>query len=209
MNKLYTLALIVSSITFVSSAEAQHVKRTELPNGLVIVTKQVTTNSIVSVVVALKMGSLYETDSEAGLCSLMQDTIIKGTNDDQVGKLLQFAIENIDVVSGILYQPICFTGRIDQDQRQCQRYTLGDLAWDISESLENCQVYRDFYPLSITKPFSTLLQALQKAPKITCNCHPDCSLGTYLLVSPQSSWQNGTKDISNLDGRGNAFSRSL
>ena len=64
---------------FVTTAEAQQVKRTELPNGLVIVTKQVTTNSIVSVVVALKMGSLYETDEEAGLCTLMQDTIIKGT----------------------------------------------------------------------------------------------------------------------------------
>jgi zinc protease len=69
----------MSIIIFVSSAEAQKVKRTELLNGLVIVTKQVTTNNIVSVVVALKMGSLYETDSEAGLCSLMQDTIIKGT----------------------------------------------------------------------------------------------------------------------------------
>ena len=122
-------------------------------------------------------------ENEIKVC--LVPTIIKGTNDDQVGKILQFAIENIEVVSGISYQPVCFTGRIDHDQRQQQRYTLGDLAWDISESLENCQVYRDFYPLSIVKPFSTLLQALQKAPKITCNCHPDCSLGTYLLVSPQ------------------------
>ncbi len=112
-------------------------------------------------------------------------TIIKGVNDDQVGKILQFAIENIDVVSAISYQPVCFTGRIDQDQRERQRYTLGDLASDISESMENCEVYRDFYPLSIVKPISTLLQALQEAPKITCNCHPDCSLGTYVLISPQ------------------------
>ena len=112
-------------------------------------------------------------------------TIIKGTNDDQVGKILQFAIENIDVVSGISYQPVCFTGRIDQEQRQRQRYTLGDLAWDISDSMDNFQVYRDFYPLSIVKPLSTLLQALQMAPKIICNCHPDCGLGTYVLVSPK------------------------
>ncbi|MBN1294053.1 MAG: insulinase family protein [Candidatus Latescibacteria bacterium] len=54
-------------------------KRTELANGLVILTKPVITNSIVSVVVALKMGSLYETDDKAGLCTLMQDTILKGT----------------------------------------------------------------------------------------------------------------------------------
>ena len=42
-------------------------------------------------------------------------TIIKGVNDDQVEKILQFAIDNIDTVSGISYQPVCFTGRIEQD----------------------------------------------------------------------------------------------
>ncbi|MFC1606335.1 M16 family metallopeptidase [Candidatus Latescibacterota bacterium] len=56
-------------------------KRIELDNGLVVITKPVTTNRIVSIVVALKMGSLYETDDEAGLCTLMQDTIIKGTTN--------------------------------------------------------------------------------------------------------------------------------
>ncbi|MFC1692040.1 M16 family metallopeptidase [Candidatus Latescibacterota bacterium] len=54
-------------------------KRTTLPNGLVILTKPVTSNNIVSVVVTLKMGSLYETDDKAGLSTLMQDTLLKGT----------------------------------------------------------------------------------------------------------------------------------
>ncbi|HDY88956.1 MAG TPA: insulinase family protein, partial [bacterium] len=55
------------------------VNRTELPNGLVIITKPVKTNSIVSVVVSLRMGSLYEDDRNAGLCTLLQDTLQKGT----------------------------------------------------------------------------------------------------------------------------------
>ena len=112
-------------------------------------------------------------------------TIIKGVNEEQVGKIMQFAIENIDAVSAISYQPVCFTGRIDQAERERQRYTLGDLAQEIADGLENCEVYRDFFPLSIVKPLSSLLQAVQKAPKITCNCHPDCSVGTYMLVSPE------------------------
>ena len=129
--------------------------------------------------------SCIENCRQAEIKVCLVPTIIKGTNDDQVAKIMQFAIDNIDAVSGISYQPVCFTGRIDQQQREQQRYTLGDLAHDISKALENCQVYRDFYPLSIVKPLSSLLQAAQKAPKITCNCHPDCSLGTYLLVSPK------------------------
>jgi len=55
------------------------VKRSRLSNGLTIITKPARSNNIVSVVVTLKMGSLYETDEQAGLCTLMQDTVIKGT----------------------------------------------------------------------------------------------------------------------------------
>jgi zinc protease len=61
------------------SAEAQAVKRTTLDNGLVILTKPITTNAIVSVNVSLKMGSLYETDDKAGMFTLMQNTLLKGT----------------------------------------------------------------------------------------------------------------------------------
>ncbi len=60
-------------------AEAHALNKTVLPNGLVIITKPVRTNGIVSFVVNLKMGSLYETDETAGLCTLMQDTLRKGT----------------------------------------------------------------------------------------------------------------------------------
>ncbi|MFC1528853.1 M16 family metallopeptidase [Candidatus Latescibacterota bacterium] len=54
-------------------------KRTRLPNGLTVITKPARSNNIVSVVVTLKMGSLYETDDNAGLSTFMQDTVIKGT----------------------------------------------------------------------------------------------------------------------------------
>ena len=121
--------------------------------------------------------------SEIKVC--LVPTIIKGVNDDQVAEILRFAIKNVDAISAISYQPVCFTGRMDAAEREKQRYTLGDLAHHISGALDNCQAYRDFYPLSIVKPLSSLLQAIQKTPKITCNCHPDCSLGTYMLVSPE------------------------
>ena len=71
------LVMIILNAVFLSEALA--VNRTELPNGIVILTKPVTTNSIVSTVISLKMGSLYETDEMAGLCTLMQDTLQKGT----------------------------------------------------------------------------------------------------------------------------------
>ena len=76
----------------VVSAEAQAVKRTMLGNGLTIITKSLTTNKIVSVVVSLKMGSLYETDEQAGLYTLMQNTVVKGTktrSSEQIAEELE------------------------------------------------------------------------------------------------------------------------
>ena len=110
-------------------------------------------------------------------------TIIKTINDDQVGPIFRFAVENVDVVSAISYQPVCFTGRIDAEKRLQQRYTLGDLARDIADA-SGAVVARDFYPLSIVMPLSQLLETITGEPKIKPSCHTDCAFGSYFFVSP-------------------------
>ena len=110
-------------------------------------------------------------------------TIIKTVNDDQVGPIFHFAVDNVDVVSAISYQPVCFTGRIETEQRLQQRYTLGDLAHDLAQA-SGAVVERDFYPLSVVMPLSQLLESLTGQPKIKPSCHTDCALGTYFLVAP-------------------------
>lgn len=110
-------------------------------------------------------------------------TIVRGINSDQVGNIFRFALENIDTVSAISYQPVAFTGRIDHEQRAAQRYTLGHLAHDIAAA-SGASALRDMYPLSIVAPLSQMLAAVTGKPKITPSCHPDCAFGTYFLVSP-------------------------
>ncbi len=95
MNKLRIAFIGLTaflSMQHVISAEAQSVKKTRLDNGLVILTKPLTTNNIVSVAVSLRMGSLYETDEQAGLYTLMQNTVTKGTKSrtsDQIAEELE------------------------------------------------------------------------------------------------------------------------
>ena len=117
----------------------------------------------------------------AGMKICLVPTIVRGVNDDQVPKILRFAIDNIHVVSAIAYQPVAFTGRISTEQREAQRYTLGDLANDLA-STGLIDVDRDFYPLSLVAPVSRLLAALTGDPKITATAHPSCSSGTYFVV---------------------------
>ncbi len=110
-------------------------------------------------------------------------TIIKGVNDDQVGEIFRFAVENVDVVSGISYQPVSFSGRTDPTELAARRYTLGDLAHDIAEA-SGASPLRDMYPLSMVVPLAQFLQAVTGDAKIRPSCHPDCAFGTYFLVSP-------------------------
>lgn len=109
-------------------------------------------------------------------------TIVRGFNDDQVGEILKFAVQNIDVVSGIAYQPIAFTGRTPQEDRMKMRYTLSDLAFDIEKQTGLLKAKESWYPISFVSPISRLLSSTRGEEITTLTCHPHCGLATYLFV---------------------------
>jgi 7,8-dihydro-6-hydroxymethylpterin dimethyltransferase len=124
-----------------------------------------------------------ESCRRAGLKICLVPTILKGVNDDQVGPIFHFAVENIDVISAISYQPVSFTGRISREELEERRYTLGDLVHDVAKA-SGTSPLRDFFPLSVTLPLAQILEAMTGNPKIRPSCHTDCAMGTYFLVSP-------------------------
>ena len=95
----------------------------------------------------------------AGLKCILVPTIINGYNSDQVGPIFQFAVEHIDAVSAISYQPVAFTGRISHRDRERQRYTLGDLAHDVAAT-SGADIERDFWPLGMIAPLGRIMETL-------------------------------------------------
>jgi len=85
-----------------------------------------------------KVGNLYDVKLRAienlhkhGVDVTLVVTIVNGINNDQVGDIIRFGIENIDKVTCVAFQPVSFTGRdedIDDETRAKQRYTLSHLA---------------------------------------------------------------------------------
>ncbi|MFH1747214.1 MAG: tetraether lipid synthase Tes [Planctomycetota bacterium] len=110
-------------------------------------------------------------------------TVVKGFNDDQVGKIFRFAADNADVISAIAYQPVAFTGRISRHDLESKRYTLGDLAHDVA-AVSGADPRRDFFPLNHIAPLSRIMQTLDGKPKIRSSCHSDCAFGSYFFVAP-------------------------
>jgi len=111
-------------------------------------------------------------------------TIVNNFNNDQVGEIFRFAVENIDVISAITYQPVAITGRISRQKLAEIRYTLGDLAHDLAAA-SGADPHRDFFPLSVISPLPRIMQVLDGRSKIRPSCHSDCAFGTYFFVTPE------------------------
>jgi uncharacterized radical SAM superfamily Fe-S cluster-containing enzyme len=64
---------------------------------------------------------------EAGVEIVLVTTLVNTVNNDEVGPVIRFALDNPRKISFISFQPVSFTGRdedITDDRRLRQRYTL-------------------------------------------------------------------------------------
>lgn len=120
---------------------------------------------------------------KAGIRTMLVPTIVKGINDQQIGKITRYAIDNIDKIIGISWQPVVFTGRIDHHQRLAQRFTLADLAREIERQTGLVDMYRDWYPFCFADPFSRLIEAIRGTNQTLLSCNPVCGAATYLIVN--------------------------
>jgi len=113
-------------------------------------------------------------------------TVVRGVNDHQVGAILDFAFENSDVVRGVNYQPVAFTGRINQEERAKERYTLTDLAFDI-DAQTGYATKEDWYPVPVVAPISKFASVMMGEKKVTFTTHPHCGIATYLFKDQDGS----------------------
>jgi uncharacterized radical SAM superfamily Fe-S cluster-containing enzyme len=126
-----------------------------------------------------------ENASSAGIRTILVPTIIRGINDCQIGDIYRFALGNISAVSGISWQPVSFSGRIDYCERKKQRYTLTDLAENTEQQFPVLRK-NHWYPMSGVSPISHMISMIsgKAAPEI--GCHPHCGIGTVLVKDPDS-----------------------
>ncbi|HET9958419.1 MAG TPA: radical SAM protein [Polyangiaceae bacterium] len=143
-----------------------------------------------------KVGNLFDVKlkaienlARAGIDVVLVVTVVNGVNDDQVGEIVKFAIDNADKITVVSFQPVSFTGRdedISDEDRARQRYTLSHLAHDLKSQLGQTEPLRDWFPLSAMNPMSDVVDLLlgQSAEfgALKCGCHPNCGIGTVLLV---------------------------
>ncbi|WYM79680.1 radical SAM protein [Methanolobus sp. ZRKC2] len=120
---------------------------------------------------------------KAGMQSItLVPTISRGVNDHQAGDIIRFAADNRDVVRGVNFQPVSFTGRICQEERENNRITIPDLAKLVEEQTEG-EISRDaWYPVPFVVPISQFLSKARHKTLPETTVHPHCGAATYLFV---------------------------
>lgn len=104
----------------------------------------------------------------------------KGMNDDIIGDIIKFAFDNSDVIRGVNFQPIAFTGRVTNEEVASGRFTLPDLV-EAVEKQTGFAKKEDWYPVPVVAPISSFASIILGETKVTFTTHPHCGIATYLF----------------------------
>src|SRR5579871_2205570 len=120
-------------------------------------------------------------------------TLINGVNNEQVGAVVRFALDNPKKIPFLSFQPVSFTGRdeeITDERREAQRYTLANLAHDVKNQTGLGEPVRDWFPISFMSTFSDWADLVHGPEhdwgQLSCGCHPNCGIGMALMIDKET-----------------------
>ncbi len=120
-------------------------------------------------------------------------TIINGVNNEQVGAVVRFALDNPKKIPFLSFQPVSFTGRDEEvtpERRAAQRYTLSHLARDVKDMAGIGEPIRDWFPISFMSTFSDFADLVHGPSadwgQLSCGCHPNCGIGMAVMCDKET-----------------------
>jgi len=130
---------------------------------------------------------------QAGVDIVPVITIVNGVNNEQVGRVIEFALDNPKRINFLSFQPVSFTGRdeeITPERRAAQRYTLSHLAHDVKNQTGIGEPTRDWFPISFMSTFTDWADVVHGPDRewgqLTCGCHPNCGVGMAVMIDKET-----------------------
>ena len=147
-----------------------------------------------------KVGNLFDVKlraienlHSAGVDIVPVTTIINGINNEQVGRIIKFALDNPKKINFLSFQPVSFTGRdeeITDERRHAQRYTLSHMAHDVKKQTGLGEPIRDWFPISFMSTFTDWADLVHGPSndwgQLTCGCHPNCGIGMAVMIDKET-----------------------
>ncbi|HYU78909.1 MAG TPA: radical SAM protein, partial [Vicinamibacterales bacterium] len=147
-----------------------------------------------------KIGNLFDVKLraienlyQAGVDIVPVITIVNGVNNEQVGRVIEFALDNPKKINFLSFQPMSFTGRDEEvtpERRAAQRYTLSHLAHDVKNQTGLGEPVRDWFPISFMSTFTDWADLVHGPEtqwgQLSCGCHPNCGIGMAVMIDKET-----------------------
>ena len=144
---------------------------------------------------------------EAGVEIVLVTTLVNTVNNDEVGPVIRFALDNPKKIGFISFQPVSFTGRdedITDDRRLRQRYTLSHMAHDVRKQVGITDPHKDWFPISLMSAFADFADMAHGPDRewgqMSCGCHPNCGVGTAVMIDKETKEMAAVPDFINIPG---------
>ena len=95
-------------------------------------------------ILAVKLKAI-ERCRQAGIQVVLSVAVVSGTNDEQLGDILRFALENADAVAGLALQPAFTSGRFEAEREEA--LSAGDVIFKMARQSRGLLEAQDFWPL--------------------------------------------------------------
>ena len=113
---------------------------------------------------------------------ILVNTLMKSLNDEEVGDMIRFASQNTDIVRGLIFQPIAFTGRATENPFR-ENFREWSFAEDVEKQTHGDIKSTDLFPMSVmTSPIKIMRKFMQK-PWPLFSCSLQCGIVNWIFVS--------------------------
>jgi uncharacterized radical SAM superfamily Fe-S cluster-containing enzyme len=119
---------------------------------------------------------------KAGIGIVLVPTVIGGVNDNELGEIINFGLNNLDVVHGINFQPVSLVGRMPRKLHEQQRITIPGAIKKIEEQTNGAIGKEDFYTVPSMGAITRFVEALTGRSEYSFSTHFACGAATYLFV---------------------------
>jgi uncharacterized radical SAM superfamily Fe-S cluster-containing enzyme len=113
---------------------------------------------------------------------ILVNTLMRGFNDDEIGAIIKFAAQNSDIIRGIIFQPIAFTGRSTNNPLS-ESWRDWHFAEQVESQTHNEIKATDLFPLSIMVSPIKIMKKFMKKPWPIFSCSPQCGVVNWIYVS--------------------------
>jgi len=163
-----------------------------------------------------------EAARKAGIGVVLVPTVIRGINDHELGNMINFALNNVDIVRSVNFQPVSLVGRMPTRLRESQRITIPGAIKEIEEQTHGVIRKEHWFSVPYIGGINKFIEALTGKYGYDMSIHFACGAGTYLFLDSDNKiipitefidaaglMEHLQQGISELEGKGSLARKAI